>query len=266
LHVTHSAVETLLFRARRNLAQSMQRTTTRLGSLLNGAVLLRGIRRFLPTAPTKAAAAAATLGLATAATVAPIVGKPPSNRQPAPSHHAAATTLTKSLLSETEHPRPARVHTRVPNAGRGAVELAAPPVRPNVTAPRATRADADGYRDSSPPTTPNAGTTTSSAQASTEQTAPATSDRAHVLRPAASTLDTVVKAAQDAASDVQAAVSNVIAPLPQTPDIENPLQTAAQPPALPGPADVSTVIDVLSGAPLSNNSHLLSSATLQAHP
>ena len=70
LCTTQSAVETLLFRARRNLARS----TARLGSLVNVAVLLRGVRRLVLAAPTKTTAAVVALGVAAGATVVPLAG------------------------------------------------------------------------------------------------------------------------------------------------------------------------------------------------
>lgn len=188
LCITQSAVETLLFRARRNLARRLQRTTTRLGSLLNGAVLLRGIRRALAVAPTKATAAVVALGVATGVTVAPFVGQPPRTQRPIPSHRPAEASVVQSPVPTTK-PTP-RLSTR-------SSERAVAPRPPEVMS-------TDG-----PPTHPAGLSTPPPAGPDVEPAEP----------PAPATADAVVTTARDTVSAVNAVVSDVVGGLPPPSDV-----------------------------------------------
>ena len=73
LELTESAVEGMLFRARRNLAEKLQYSTGRLASLLNADFLIRGARRLVSIATaTKPAAGAIAVGMTVGATLVPL--------------------------------------------------------------------------------------------------------------------------------------------------------------------------------------------------
>jgi RNA polymerase sigma factor (sigma-70 family) len=201
LCITQSAVETLLFRARRNLARRLQRTTTRLGSLLNGAVLFRAIRRALAIAPTKAAAAVVALGVATGVTVAPFVANPVRTQRPVPAHRPTEAPVVQSPVPTTKPLPRARVEgprpTRIRNAAQPAVEppqpdvvgTDAPPARPD---PVATRTAGPAGPDATPTPAPT---------------------------PALATPDAVVTTAGDSVTAVTTAVSDGVGSLPAPTDV-----------------------------------------------
>jgi len=202
LCTTQSAVETLLFRARRNLARS----TTRLGSLVNGAFLLRGARRLLVAAPTKTTAAVIALGVAAGVTVAPLVARTPRTHRTIPTpQHAGAKATRPSLPAVTKLPSHVRVPTSPPRRSVGAVERNAPAPAP----PPQSVAQANGTPPPAPPAT-------------TVPTAPAGSDGRAVPPPETAVVDAVVTTAQNAVDDVQTAVSDAVGALPQAPAVGSP--------------------------------------------
>jgi RNA polymerase sigma factor (sigma-70 family) len=188
LCITQSAVETLLFRSRRNLARQLQRTTTRLGSLLNGAVLLRGIRRAFAAAPTKATAAVVALGVATGVTVAPLVGKPAPTQRPTPSHRPAEASVRQSAVPTTKP---------TPRLSTGSSERVVAPSPPE---PMST----DG-----PPTNP----------AAVPTAAPAGPDVGPAQPSGPATADAVVTTAQDTVRAAKAVVSDIVGNLPPAADV-----------------------------------------------
>jgi len=97
LSLSQSAVETLLFRARRNLAKQLAAAHDRVAVMLNGFVLLRLARRFARTSlGTKATAAAVAAGVVAGAGIplAHDLHRRPS--PPAPSTTAAAATVAET--------------------------------------------------------------------------------------------------------------------------------------------------------------------------
>jgi len=188
LCITQSAVETLLFRARRNLARRLQPTTTRLGALLNGGVLLRAIRRALAGAPIKATAAVVALGVATSATVAPFVGKPARAQRPTPPHHPVQAPVMVAPVSTTKP---------TPRLTTGSSEHAV-----TLPSPHAMRTD-------EPPSPPAALSTA----------APVGSEAGTAQPPAPTATDAVVTSAQEAVSAVEAAASDVVGALPPAGDV-----------------------------------------------
>ena len=202
LGTTQSAVETLLFRARRNLARS----TSRLGSLVNVAVLLRGVRRLVPAAPTKATAAVIALGVATGAAVAPLVGSAHRDHHTIPALRRAEAKVTPPpLQATTKRPSHLRVPTSPPIRSAGAAERTAPsPAPPPQGVVQA---------NDTPPSAPGAAPV---------RTAPAGSDAQAVPPPVPAVVDAVVTTAQNAVDDVQTAVSATVDALPQAPTAGNP--------------------------------------------
>ena len=95
--LTESAVEAVLFRARRSLAHKL-RATDRVGSLIGGAFFIRSFRRVgSMTGSGKLAVAAIAVGLGTGAAIQPLVASP---RHAAPtSRHAGQTERTAPRLA-----------------------------------------------------------------------------------------------------------------------------------------------------------------------
>jgi len=109
LGLSQSAVETLLFRARRSLANRLTTAADKVAVMLNGFVLLRLGRRFLRgSLGAKTAAAAAAVGLAAGAAV-PLER---TLRQPQPRAPVANTSPTPAPVGEPA--RVARVETTAP--------------------------------------------------------------------------------------------------------------------------------------------------------
>jgi RNA polymerase sigma factor (sigma-70 family) len=78
LGLTESAVEAVLFRARRNLAQTLRRAGDRAASLTSIVMLIPGLRRLSPfTSTVKTAVAVVAVGAAVATAVQPLVSSPP---------------------------------------------------------------------------------------------------------------------------------------------------------------------------------------------
>jgi RNA polymerase sigma factor (sigma-70 family) len=224
LGITSSAVEALLFRARRNLARGMQRTTARVASVVNGAILLRGIRRVLPlSGPGKATATAMALGVvATGAAVAPFVAsKPVVHRAPAVQHAAHTTVVPPTSLPAPVHVRvgATRAHGHVPTHGSPA-GVAVPP-----------SASSTEQRPEPAPTSASVGT------------ASAASPDSKTLQPAPTPPPAVQVVADDARGAVpnaQTTVGDVAGSLPAAPDT-GPLPQPVQ-------AAVSTVTTAVSQA------------------
>jgi RNA polymerase sigma factor (sigma-70 family) len=196
LCITQSAVETLLFRARRNLARRLQRTTTRLGSLLNGAVLFRAIRRAIAIAPTKATAAVVALGVATGVTVAPFVANPVRTQRPVPAHRPTEAPVLQSPVPTTKPLPRARVQAPRPTRS-GAAQRAVEPPQRDVVSPDA------------PPTHP----------AALQTAGPAGADATPASTPALATPDAVATTARDSVSAVATAVSDGVGSLPAPTDV-----------------------------------------------
>jgi len=115
LGLSESAVEAVLFRARRNLARTFQRTANHAASLTGIATLFRGVRRLASSATTvKTAATAIAVGTIVAAGVQPLVTTPHT-----PVHrHAGPPTGRTSPPLLRGHGAPARNRARVAAFGR----------------------------------------------------------------------------------------------------------------------------------------------------
>jgi RNA polymerase sigma factor (sigma-70 family) len=126
LGLSESAVEAVLFRARRNLARTFQRTANHAASLTGIATLFRGVRRLASSATTvKTTATALALGAVVAAGVQPLITTPHT-----PVHQPAgppAGRTSPPLLRE--HRAPTRNRARVAAIGRNGLTLDAATVR-----------------------------------------------------------------------------------------------------------------------------------------
>jgi RNA polymerase sigma factor (sigma-70 family) len=209
LCITQSAVETLLFRARRNVARNLQRTTTRLGSLLNGAFLIRGMRRLLAIAPAKTAAATVALVIAAGAAVAPFLGTTPRVQRTIPTRQAPEPRVVHpALVAATKPVSRTRVQPSRPRRSGGAVERTPPAPPPQ----------ADVQTSETPP----------APRATIVRTAPAGTNAQAVPPVQAAIPDGVVTTAQNAVTDVQEAASDVVGP----PDVSTVANVVAS--AVPG--------------------------------
>jgi RNA polymerase sigma factor (sigma-70 family) len=110
LGLSVSAVETVLFRARRRLARELRPVGERVASLVNGAVLLRMLRRFAPFGSSaKTSAAVLLAGTAAATTLLPLSDAParPVVRPKPLSHLVRLQVAPRSAREVVPQPRPA---------------------------------------------------------------------------------------------------------------------------------------------------------------
>jgi RNA polymerase sigma factor (sigma-70 family) len=235
MEMTDSAVEAVLFRARRNLAQKL-RAAQHVASLASGVFLLRGVRRLSPfTGAGKATAAAVAVGVAAGVAVHP-------------PHHAPTTPRTAAQPAAIAQ-LPSPVHTTV----------AAP--HPRRTVPTRTEAAVPAAATLRQPATPDAGTTESPAPSSTPPAALVPAANAPTELPAASpgstsaaTAEEPTAAAQSETTQpssvvelpaalvppaVQDAVDQVVDALPQLPQLPDVKQLVPALPSLPPPPDLS---------------------------
>lgn len=123
LGLTESAVEAVLFRARRNLARKLQPLRDNAAAALNGAFVLRALRRLAPFAGSAKSTATATAlaGAAAAAVIVPMADSaaPPTNVRPVPASHVRLHSApTHRAAPKPTHLRAATAHAvpRLPAA------------------------------------------------------------------------------------------------------------------------------------------------------
>ncbi|HLX21246.1 MAG TPA: sigma-70 family RNA polymerase sigma factor [Gaiellaceae bacterium] len=122
LSLSQSAVETLLFRARRNLAKQLATTYDRVAVMLNGFVLLRFVRRFAQTSTgTKATALALTAGIVAGGAIPLEHARRAQQVPPIPKTSVTSAVPRPQQTALTEAPLPVRKptpadrgHTRTP--------------------------------------------------------------------------------------------------------------------------------------------------------
>jgi RNA polymerase sigma factor (sigma-70 family) len=220
LDLTESAVEAVLFRARRNLARRLRPARRRVAALANGLLLLPALRRLAPAASSaKATTAALVLGTAAATTLVPFgdaprsVTKgrpaPPSKQAPvipaAPASGAPAARRSVAAPPSSALPPPAGAPAAPAQpTPTPAVPAASAPDAPAPAAP--TPAAAPPPAPTSPPKT--AGTVTET----TKGDAPAIVDTATTA--AANVTSTVATTADNLTHDVQQTVTAVTGAVP----------------------------------------------------
>ncbi len=120
LGLSESAVEAVLFRARRNLARTFQRTANHAASLTGIAALFRGVRRVASSASTvKATATAVAVGAVVATGVQPLIAGPHTLVH----RHAGPPAGRTSPPLLRERGAPARTRARVAEFGRNGLTL-----------------------------------------------------------------------------------------------------------------------------------------------
>ena len=116
LALSESAVETLLFRARRNVARKLQHVGERAAALANGSFLLRLARRLAHSAPAaKTATASVVLGVAAGAGIGPLERGLQQHAQVSrPADALLKTSTVQQMHSRARHARPAAAPHRQP--------------------------------------------------------------------------------------------------------------------------------------------------------
>jgi RNA polymerase sigma factor (sigma-70 family) len=248
MNVTESAVEAVLFRARRNLAQKL-RAAQRVASFASGVFLLRGARRLSPFAGGgKATAAAVAVGLAAGAAV-PLHHSTTHRRSAGPAVIAvvrAAPSRTTPPRSRVHHVAPPRTQAAVaatPAAvvvhGSATVDVAAAATpQPTTPAPQSPPPLAPAEPAAPAPTVP---ADVPPAASDAPAPAPAASRPADTPPPSGSTVDVpkppvqLPPPVQDVVDTVTDVVDTVTNALPQLPDVQKllpPLPTLLPPPDL----------------------------------
>jgi RNA polymerase sigma factor (sigma-70 family) len=240
LGLTESAVEAVLFRARRNLAQTLRRTADRAASLTSIFMLIPGLRRLASfTSTAKTAAAAVAVGAAVAAAVQPLVSPPPSadlKRAGTPPPAAAdARPRARRTFQPPQHAR-VPVGTRTGGAGEP-TSAATPSAEPTPTEPptgssTATVASRPPEQRSSAidPSAPAAEPPTTTATVQT-----IVSDVGNALPPHPDVVGSLPPALQTAVSTVTAPVEQTIESVVSTAPVEAVVTTVTSlPTLLPG--------------------------------
>ena len=222
LDLTESAVEALLFRARRTLARKLRRTTERAASLSSAVFVFGRLRRLGPLATGKAAAAALVVGLAAGTAL-----QLPTH----PRQHGHRPAVNVPVAQNSVSPRqPSRTapHGPQPAAARQS-PAAAPAQKPE-----------QGSSGAATPLSPRPPTTSP-----VEQQRPAAGGEKPATPPTAGEpipipLPALPPAVRDVVADLQAALPpppDVQSSLPpQVADVISTVTTPAAPPALPAPS------------------------------
>jgi len=212
LGLSESAVEAVLFRARRNLARTFQRTVNHAASLTGIATLFRGVRRLASSATTvKTAATAVAVGTIVAAGVQPLVTTP---HTPVHRHAGPPTGRTSPPLLRGH--RAPRNRALVAAFARNGLTFDAPTVR-TTSAPAAPQTQ---------PTTPAGAAPSDIAPSSPSPPEPTSTpvdqtvaEATTAVRAAVSTVESAVQPVTSAvpSQPVQTVTSTVTTPLPTPP-------------------------------------------------
>jgi RNA polymerase sigma factor (sigma-70 family) len=226
LGISESAVEAVLFRARRTLARQLRPVRERVASVVNAALLLPLLRRLVPAAgPGKTAVTALAVGTVAATALVPLgdSAKPTPMRVPFP------TVEQPQPLVQQASPAVAPVRARA-----GAV-------RPDVPAPTLPIPAAPSQFPGSPtaPVAPDVTPTPSNADSAPQPSAVAPPEHPTAPPPPASpadvqqTVTTVADAASNAASDVVSSTTDAANAVVGATGQTLPSITVPQPPDLP---------------------------------
>jgi len=234
LSLSESAVEAVLFRARRTLARQLRPVRERVASVANGALLLPVLRRLAPAASSaKTAATAVAVGAVAATALVPLRDSVKPTRSPAPTPGLVRTAPTApATVQHVSSSRPRSSDVAPPQTAAPAPPLpAAPiqlpsspstPVAPDVT-PTPSIADAAPQPSAvAPPEVPTAAPPPSPAPpVDAQQTVTTVADTG------SNVVSSAVDAANGAVSDVQNAVSGATGQtlpsitVPQPPDLQH---------------------------------------------
>jgi RNA polymerase sigma factor (sigma-70 family) len=229
LGISESAVEAVLFRARRTLARQLRPVRERVASVVNGALLLPLIRRLAPAASSaKAAVTTVAVGTVAATALVPLG----DSAKPAPTRVPIPTAVQTQPSVQQASPAAALV---APVRGRaGAAQPEAPaPARPTPAAP--------SQFPGSPkaPVAPDVAPTPSNADAAPQPSAVAPPEHLTAPPPPAppvdvqTTITTVADTASNAVSDVVASATAAANAVADATGQTLPSITVPQPPNLP---------------------------------
>ncbi len=214
LGLTESAVEAVLFRARRSLARTLRPLSERVASVVNGFLLLPVLRRLAPSGGTaKGSAAMLLAGTAAATTLLPLADTPRTiTTTNAPSHVVRPHVTPRPEDPAAPQPRPGS-----PAAPpQPAVETSAS--APSAPAPAAAAAAGAGAANPQPPAPPP--------PAAVGPTTPATPTNPPVPTPVEAVVATGENAAEAAANTVTNAISSTVAATdPVTSDVGSAIQS-----------------------------------------
>jgi RNA polymerase sigma factor (sigma-70 family) len=231
LGLTESAVEAVLFRARRNLAQTLRRTGDRAASLASIVMLMRGLRRLAPfTTVGKTAVAAVAVGAAVATAVHPLVTSPSGvDHKPAPAATATADALQQARHKSTPIHARVRVQTRARATDEHTI-LTSPSIPTTQTEP-ATNSSATAVVSS---------IAADDARAPATQTPEPSSKATHSGAPGAE---------PSPPTPAQAVLTDVENALPSPPDIVSSLPPAVQPAVATVTTPVQQVVESVVSSP-----------------
>jgi RNA polymerase sigma factor (sigma-70 family) len=243
LGLTESAVEAVLFRARRNLAQTLYRAGHRAASITSIAMLVSGFRKLAPfTSTAKAAAATVAVGAAVATALPPLLAAPPSvvhKRAGPPATDATDATPRARRNSIPPHARvadPARVRT----ADEHAIVAAHAAARMQTQGP-ATAADSPAAVVANEPATQPAKPSPSSSDPAAPAAEPETAapdvptivaDAQDALPIPPDTVDSITKAVETAASTATIPVQQVAQSVVSSPPVQSVVTAATSSPTL----------------------------------
>jgi RNA polymerase sigma factor (sigma-70 family) len=236
LGLTESAVEAVLFRARRNLAQTLYRAGHRAASITSIAMLVSGFRKLAPfTSTAKAAAATVAVGAAVATALPPLLAAPPPSvdhkRAGPPATDATDATPRARRNSIPPHARvtdPARVRTADEHAIVAAPAAAHTQSKEPATAAdslRAVVANEPATQPAEPsPADPAAPAAEPEATAPDVRTIVADAQNALAIPP--DTVDSITQAVQTAASTATTPVQQVAQSVVSSPPVQSVVTTA----------------------------------------
>jgi RNA polymerase sigma factor (sigma-70 family) len=237
LGLTESAVEAVLFRARRNLAQKLQYVTDRAATIAGGVLLLPSLRRLSPFGTAaRTAATAVVLGTA-ATTLLPIADSPRPGRaaEHAISRHSAPAGELPRVRMQTSAVRPPldRIVARATPVDTPtlAARTAAPPPS-SVAEPVPTQV---GTADTTPappqPPSPAASTPVQTVVGAANTTLGAQSDVGSTVQTVAAAAQGTVSSATGTLADAASTVTTAVGPV-------SPPQPAVLPPTGSPPKDI----------------------------
>jgi RNA polymerase sigma factor (sigma-70 family) len=241
LGLTESAVEAVLFRARRNLAQTLRRAGDRAASLTSIFMLIPGLRRLAPfTSTVKTAAAAVAVSAAVAAAVQPLVSPSPTAdlKRAGTPPPAAADARPRARRTSPPPPQHTRVHVGTRTGGAGETASAATPsAEPTPTEPPTGSSNATVA--SQPPVQRSSAIDSSAPAAEPPTTTPTVqtvvSDAGNALPPPVDVVGSLPPALQTAVSTVTAPVEQTIESVVSTAPVEAVVTTVTSlPTLLPG--------------------------------
>lgn len=236
LSLSESAVEALLFRARRNLAQRLQHGLERVAIAFNGLFVLRVLRRFAPFASaSRTTTTAAAIGAAAITTFTPALRPAPPVARTSESPPQSAVVHTapftaSAVVRHATHPRVVHARPQVERSRAVATDVATTPASAVTIDPAAHPSAVDPPvtvdRSAAPPAaSPPAPSPAAPAPAPAAQAEPATQTAPATPTDPGAPADPhpVADAVQDVAGAVQATATTIASSVPDPSDVAAPV-------------------------------------------